>query len=1832
MKYSAAAYQIARLFLFFSVDIRNTLDDDNSNGEFKDHLYVPKIQALTGAQSSSNISTASKSKSPLSQSISVHPSQPTHPNPPSRTPIQSPPMKSSSRASALISPGSSHKLQRPVVDHPMSNPSTSNKRVSNRLSVSTQAPSMSPMDVLNQTRSLQSVAVRNNNSNISNVTVKPNINNNLRSYSNQSVDRIKHVGSNSQNVHHSPSQPNNNSNSNNHNNNNSNNPELLKDDKFWKEFQKEEGIKYMIIAAENYVPAQYDLSILLEEFTQSNSGSSPITIKRKRTRSSSDASLKNLPSNSTPDPDLSNAKVFKHNILTMSSLSAKEWCLCAASKGWPPALYKIAMELEDASRQLLTPNTSSPLRPFSPNVGSSLPISVGQSPTSSLSLSSPSPPIPISSIPSYSPSPGNFPISPSMYTQLPLEETLMSSPSSQSSSSSSSSNASMIFVQRSDLGKNEMMKAIEYYQKAADRHYAPASIKLAKFFLSSGDIMKAYQLLVDAANYGCVEAQLFLSNMLLSSINPYLNRYNVYEISSHSKVEMKSTILSGKTSLDSSIDEDEDVNTTYSTFQNCNVQQFHQQPEPLTEEESTPTTSISSSAPIHLPNSNNSNISQSKSRHRNFIFNNDKLRNPEEVKDVINAFHWNVRAAQLGSTEALLKISEIWKENQLLISEFRCIHTRYTHFQLHYTSASRRLERLNSPPSASSSSSLYSLLSFVEFYEDQFNSLFAKSENDSSLLPSSSEIEVETTSSEKDSSLRFIKKEEEIEFLVVSCIAIALLFEKHAHFTGHVWFSFQWWVKAWKFIQHLSIFRGCSTSSTSTSTAITTIVSPTTPTRNPDAVNNVINVLDNNNTSIVSSSTDEVSSIPTLNVNQVCECATEEEAKLSELKKHSHLFPYYILLLWKLSNNKIDEFSEEISTKFDLLSEVIFASSPQHNNSNNNNSNANTTTTSNIHNRSNIRSPRNHQSSSDKMTKEKRDLEQKKEKYSILAILSEFMKKFGLTVSEPIRSSDTHPIIIRATLSNDIKTVEAFINNFHSSEIRHDDITVALQHAVSNSFSDIKLLLIRIMRETTLEKSFQAYLRERAEKETLEINYIQEQLLLLQQLQQISEIDMIENEKAQIYEYLEELGPIRAATIAQDLKPVLKRIQPAELLLDHCVSFRSKFFQKLTGKAILKSSSLFKPLNQTIKLIDSVCYKYYLKNKVKYSTVIQSLYRIICYYEKKKDTICNCTSDADLLSHFQMDTKMYLPGSGVRLLTNEAAECLLPSSPSRDTGRVDQEYGTHIIRVYQGIHYKGNPHAPGVEFMVDSLNKIIAGQGSAPTELLKVYRSRHPNYPYLLSLLSSSSSQQPPSSTLQQPQPQPQLVPYDPSIFNDNHLKKDEMIYIASKTVVGANLQFILEQHPEYITQEDIVDSMNFSAMFISGLLTGPHDGKPDNFMLELKVDKSQKVTQMSIVGIDNDIAFASPIVSIDRGELKGSHHVGIKNVLYFFPQMNNQIDQQFVLLFLKNIPEMIVIYWLSSILLKNQSYQQLIQSGIFTQEEFENLHLPIKFVKGTVISIYDKICRIQTELTNDPYISHNQLFRTIDPLLYYYYRGIIERVKREKGGDCNYIIESIQQIYSPSAPTVEDVILQFQTKAKKLAHKKRMDELKRRSAATFVQHGNDTESEIEHDVESEELHSHHNQYRDHYRYVAGGDHNNEEDSSNNSGSTVGDLETEDVFLKYLQQLREEGDNRVFDFEDKRITFVIEEVESFLACLDYSKYDYNTHILLFSHISDLKELGSWTVRNSSVLDYGLLVRVLEKLSNLTSIHLVNCSKMEELTLQSLENRFPRLIIKIKNDV
>ena len=460
--------------------------------------------------------------------------------------------------------------------------------------------------------------------------------------------------------------------------------------------------------------------------------------------------------------------------------------------------------------------------------------------------------------------------------------------------------------------------------------------------------------------------------------------------------------------------------------------------------------------------------------------------------------------------------------------------------------------------------------------------------------------------------------------------------------------------------------------------------------------------------------------------------------------------------------------------------------------------------------------------------------------------------------------------------------------------------------------------------------------------------------------------------KQQIHSQLETIASIKLEKVPYLLKPLLKQCLPPHRML--CIKFSSWKKRKLhKDGSFFSEHPAFKNIHRLVKDIRSCLKK--IPPKSYFASVKRELENLALYYEGYCTQLCSAKTDKE---------RKLLRCAPARILKRDAqgkiVQELLKDKVYPKLFTNNSEYGTHQVFSYEGVHYKMFPRAPGIESAVDSLNNMVAGTGSSPTQLLKLIDRKGKHYALL-----------------------------------------------ASKTVFGVELQDLVVQHKHLIEKLDL---NNFSKMIVMSLLTNPQDGKPDNYMVKFQTDEKGEITTWQIIGVDNDMAFAPSLVKRVQIGGKPIHVALIRNVLYFFPQMKKTFDETFFKEFVHRSPELILIEWLLALYQKNAEYQALIDQGVFHPLEYSGneavrlgkknntpyaildqinspggLQLPIRLAPRSGVVLFRRICLIQAMLKKNPKTTHEEIFKYLEPDLHAHYATVF----KEKDGD---IFKSIAHLY----------------------------------------------------------------------------------------------------------------------------------------------------------------------------------------------------------------------------
>ena len=426
------------------------------------------------------------------------------------------------------------------------------------------------------------------------------------------------------------------------------------------------------------------------------------------------------------------------------------------------------------------------------------------------------------------------------------------------------------------------------------------------------------------------------------------------------------------------------------------------------------------------------------------------------------------------------------------------------------------------------------------------------------------------------------------------------------------------------------------------------------------------------------------------------------------------------------------------------------------------------------------------------------------------------------------------------------------------------------------------------------------------------------------------------------------LGAIRETHLCQLIETLLMHLKPAELMLDKEAraivlqapalmkktksaggSFRSWFSRDDTKKKIAQPLTfehvVFEPFHQLITTLQT-CVEQSTHEEMR-----ETLQALIDYYQMYIKQLIKTLPEARK-SILEGPAMLCTAEGDYYVLSEDIAQKILPLTEEGMSSRVNVA-GSHSVSNYEGIHFKKDPDALAVELAIDYLNRLIFNAGSTPSTICKIYRQ------------------------------------------NCRH------VLLASKTVSGKMVFDLLEQQPESLKD---LDPNHFSAAIVSSVLTNPQDNKADNYMAHSESDAHGLTPPVAISNIDQDMGFTAEFYKIEKGD---EHYVGVRNILYFFPQMHETIGED-IRKYLQTLsPALLLLDWLKTLMLKNQDYQALYQKGVLTLEEMDALQLPLCLKPGTIGEMYRKLhvlvelCQSERPLTNA------DLVATVSPHLWQVYQ-----------------------------------------------------------------------------------------------------------------------------------------------------------------------------------------------------------------------------------------------------
>ena len=208
-----------------------------------------------------------------------------------------------------------------------------------------------------------------------------------------------------------------------------------------------------------------------------------------------------------------------------------------------------------------------------------------------------------------------------------------------------------------------------------------------------------------------------------------------------------------------------------------------------------------------------------------------------------------------------------------------------------------------------------------------------------------------------------------------------------------------------------------------------------------------------------------------------------------------------------------------------------------------------------------------------------------------------------------------------------------------------------------------------------------------------------------------------------------------------------------------------------------------------------------------------------------------------------------------------------------------------------------------------------------------------------------------------------------------------------------ANLQYLLEQHSNYI---NYVDINNFSEMIILSILSNPKNATPENIHVEIeselinpqqsdyyssnKQSKQVRIKKLHFTGIDCDMGFSE--THWKQKKVKGTEKefINTRNILYFFPQMDQSFGDDFRREFLSKQPEQILINFIYYLYLKNVEFVELFDRDILLQSEAEDLGIPVTLPRGLISYLFSALSKINNFLKEYEKATHRDLLNFMQP------------------------------------------------------------------------------------------------------------------------------------------------------------------------------------------------------------------------------------------------------------
>ena len=389
----------------------------------------------------------------------------------------------------------------------------------------------------------------------------------------------------------------------------------------------------------------------------------------------------------------------------------------------------------------------------------------------------------------------------------------------------------------------------------------------------------------------------------------------------------------------------------------------------------------------------------------------------------------------------------------------------------------------------------------------------------------------------------------------------------------------------------------------------------------------------------------------------------------------------------------------------------------------------------------------------------------------------------------------------------------------------------------------------------------------------------------------------------------------------------------------------------------------------------------------------RSLKKLINFYENEIKYICTLSS-RERQDYLEKDKALLVFEDGSFYRLNRPMAHYLMSKNEFSMSERSINEGCHLVRAYEGVHYKAdgdNPLTPSFErlatlidrgFFPQTSETLHEGKGTAPSLFCAFLNS---GLKEITCLLGHDETFIQLVKEGKNPRPYLREHPELQIGITENNTP----LYLqASQSMDGQQLLKYMETispQGSRLFDSEKFDLEHYGHQLIFSLLSRPYDAKSDNFIL---IDSSQG---HRFIGIDND-AILSPLLFKIGPSHDQKYFPGHRNILYAIHELRNALIPESLCQSLQALPISQPWKVLENILKTRLRYEYARSFMIIEPKAFETYELSLLLPPEMFTTLLDTWKACQEALKNPKTHQFADLIHAVDPVSGSIYKALIEK------------------------------------------------------------------------------------------------------------------------------------------------------------------------------------------------------------------------------------------------